>query len=135
MFLSLLLTDIIFHLFLSILAIRLISLLINHSSLNNTLSHIKMDNNQVRNLQIDQNLRVIQPAQVEPVVYRSNQSIISSYGSSQISTIDQQISTSQSTLSSYLHRSGISSLNDIASCHIHQVFEINEGESLRLCNF
>lgn len=82
-----------------------------------------MDNS-VRNFQNNQNLRIVQPTTVEPVVYRSNQSIITG-GSTNISTIE--LSSSQSTLSSYLHKSGISSLNDIPSCHIHQVFEINES--------
>lgn len=86
-----------------------------------------LENNSVRNLNTAHTLRVAQPTTVEPVIYRSNQSIITGYsGSTNVSTID--VSSSQSTLASYLHKSGISSLNDIPSCHIHQVFEINECE-------
>jgi hypothetical protein len=133
---SLVLTDFIIHLFLSVILITAIGLFINasvaHSSqllqLNQSLNKLSMEINPVRNLQHDQSLRVIQPSQVEPVVYRSNQSIVASYGSTQIPTIDQQITSSQSTLASYLPRSGISALNEIPSCHIHQVFEINDGE-------
>ncbi|KAL7015733.1 hypothetical protein ACKWTF_016635 [Chironomus riparius] len=84
-----------------------------------------LQSNSLGNLPTRGNLRVAQPTVVEPVVYRSNQSIITSYGTTpSVSTIE--IASSQSTLSSYLHKSGISSLNDIPSCHIHQVFEIND---------
>lgn len=124
MILSLLFVDIIFHLFLTFSLITIIALLIGSSFVQSRLG-IKMENNPVRNLQLDHSLRVVQPQQVEPVVYRSNQSIITGYGSTQVSTIEN-ISSSQSTLTSYLPRSGISSLNDIPSCHIHQVYEINE---------
>ncbi|KAG5668736.1 hypothetical protein PVAND_016663 [Polypedilum vanderplanki] len=85
-----------------------------------------LQNNSVRSLQSETNLRVIQPSQVEPIVYRSNQSIISSQTTTpNVSTIE--LASSQSTLASYLPKSGISALNDVPSCHIHQVFEINES--------
>lgn len=51
-----------------------------------------------------------------------NQSI--SAGSQNISTVE---SASQSTLSSYLPKAGITNLTDVPSCHIHQVFELNES--------
>lgn len=41
-----------------------------------------------------------------------------------VSTIE--LASSQSTLSSYLPKSGISMLNDVPSCHIHQAFELND---------
>lgn len=132
MFLSLLYFDIIFHLFLTFTLIALIALFVGENFIQSRLG-VKMENNPVRNLQLDHNLRVIQPQQVEPVVYRSNQSIITGYGSSQLATIES-VSSSQSTLASYLPRSGISSLNDVPSCHIHQVYEINDGEQhFRMC--
>lgn len=125
MIFSLLFVDIIFHLFLTFTLIAFIGLLIVPNLIQSQLN-LEMENNPVRNLQLDHSLRVIQPQQVEPVVYRSNQSIISGYGSTQLSTIDS-VASSQSTLSSFLPRSGISSLNDLPSCHIHQVYEINDG--------
>lgn len=92
-----------------------------------------LQSNSLGNLQTRGNLRVAQPTVVEPVIYRSNQSIITSYGTTpSVSTIE--LASSQSTLSSYLHKSGISSLNDIPSCHIHQVFEINDSKCDCLLN-
>lgn len=124
MFLSPLFVDTIFHLFVTFTLIALIGLFVDTILVQSHLGS-KMENNPVRNLQLDHSLRVIQPQQVEPVVYRSNQSIISGYGSTQVATIENT-SSSQSTLSSYLPRSGISALNDLPSVHIHQVYEINE---------
>lgn len=43
-----------------------------------------------------------------------------------VSTIE--LAASQSTLSSYLPQSGISMLNDVPSCHIHQIYELNDCE-------
>lgn len=43
-----------------------------------------MENNPIRNLQYESDLRIIQSNSVEPVVYQSNQSIVSSYGGKDI---------------------------------------------------
>lgn len=63
------------------------------------------------------------------LVYASNQSIISSYGATQnISTVD--ISSSNSTLSSYLPKGGLHLLNNIPSIHIHQIYELSDCKKL-----
>ncbi|CRL04975.1 CLUMA_CG017996, isoform A [Clunio marinus] len=89
-----------------------------------------MQNDPLHSFHRDNQLRVAQPNSIEPIVYQSNQSIVSNFTASQsISTVDQ-LSSSQSTLSSYLPRSGLNSLNDVPSCHIHQIYELNESLSI-----
>lgn len=86
-----------------------------------------LQTNSVRNLQYDSDLRIAQPPMpIEPVVYQSNQSIVSSYGATQNVSTVESTTASSSTLASYLPKGGITLLNEIPSCHIHQVFELND---------
>ncbi|CAO1336105.1 unnamed protein product [Diamesa serratosioi] len=85
-----------------------------------------LEENSVRNLQYDNDLRISRPTTIEPIVYASNQSIISSYGATQnISTVD--VTGSNSTLSSYLPMGGLQLLNNIPSIHIHQIYELSDS--------